>query len=247
MIEGTDYLDTSNKSFTAIQNYGGVYLLAPEFIYKNGCCKVGLCTKLGHRMGFYRSAYAWFSPIYIFGLIVIEEKKGQRQIEAKILKDFNDIRVPFLPYKGRGSRDSEWLVIDSRKIKEVFKSYEGKPKIKVITCFKGLDKAPFPDIKAKILKKLPRGKFLVEFADGHEDKVSADLLRRTVNMPKIKDTYPLWVKYKWITQEQADDILKEILKKTRVEINRLGGLYVYYEEQLKQRVALNRSKRLKKT
>ena len=244
LVEGIDYLDIGSEEFIKIQKESCVYLLAPEFIYKNGVVKVGIAQKLGQRIGFYRSAYAWFSKIFIFGLIIIDTKPKMRSIEKEIFKIFSDIRIPFMPFKGRSTKkESEWLIIDVPKIKKVFDGYKTKG-FKVILKFDGLNKAPMTNLDTKVIKKLPKGKYLIEFHDGSESKIDGELLRKTVNMPPLKMTDPTLLK--WITQEEADKLLNWIVTKhTRVEILREGGLYNYYDELLKEFIEIQQRKQRK--
>lgn len=231
----SDFIDIGSSEFKSVENKGGIYLLAPEFMFNNGCVKVGIAARLGHRIGFYRSAYAWWTKIFLFGLITTDDKKLMRRIEKEIFKKFADIRVPFGDFKGkRSKRDSEWLIIDPKEIKKVFTGYE-KEGLKVIVSFKKLKEAPLPNLGIKTMKKLPRGKYLVEFADGSDGKIDGALLKKTVNMPPLKDTMPSWLK--WITQEEADEILYNMVKfNTRAQINQQGGLCGYYEETLRNMV-----------
>lgn len=235
MISGTDYIDIGSSQFKSVEKKGGIYLLAPEFMYNNGCVKVGIAQKLGHRIGFYRSAYAWWTHIFLFGLITTDDKKLMRRIEKEIFKKFADIRVPFGDFKGKSTkRDSEWLIIDPKEIKKVFTGYE-KEGLNVIINFSGLKKAPLTNLGIKSMKKIPRGKYLVEFADGSEGKIDGALLKKTVNMPPLKDTMPSWLK--WISQAEADEILYNMVKSnTRNQINQQGGIYVYYSQTLQNYV-----------
>ena len=209
MIEGTDYIDIANEDFNKIKDYSCVYALAPKFAYDNGTLKVGIAQNLGHRILGYRHSYAWFSKIYVFGLI-LGDRPQIRSIEKEIFNKFKNIRIPFTPFKGKPPRvDSEWLIIEPKTIKDVFKSYERKG-FTVLTAFTGLDKAPLPNLHTKIIKKLPRGKYLVGLPDGSETNMDSNLLRKTVNIPPLKWSDPELLE--WVTQKEADEILHGIVK-----------------------------------
>ena len=92
-MTGKDYIDVSCALFKRIQNHSGVYLLGTDLSYEAGALKVGICENLGHRIGFYRSAYAWFAPIWIFGLILLTDKDDMRRIEKDILNRFKDVKI----------------------------------------------------------------------------------------------------------------------------------------------------------
>ena len=154
-----------------------------------------------------------------------------RTIEKEIFTKLKDLRIPFTPFRGNtAKRDSEWVVAEPKIIKKIFDEYKNKG-YTVITNFSGLDKIPLPNLHVKIIKKLPRGKFIVELPDGSETNVDNNLLRKTMNIPPLRWTDPELLE--WVTQTEADKILNNIVKySTRIEINRQGGLYNYFGESL---------------
>jgi hypothetical protein len=246
-LSDTEHIDTSSRDFTSIEDYGGVYLLSPSYMFDNGILKIGFTNRIGDRIQQFRNAYGWIFQLYIFGLIVVPEREKMREIERELLEEFKSIRIRYLPYKGKASAiDSEWLTCDPKLIQTAFSRYKKKgfrvlPKSGKIPA---LLKAPMANLHCQVLRKVDSRNYEVSFPDGTRNKVEASVLNNTATMPQVKVSNPTEFKAKLITQEDANKILTDILQKhTRVEINRMGGLVNLYDERLNALISKRKRER----
>lgn len=246
-LSDTEHIDTSSREFTDLEQFGGVYLLSPSYMFDNGIVKIGFTNRIGDRIQGYRNAYGWIFQLYVFGLIVVPERDKMKEIEKELLEEFKSIRIRYLPYKGKASTiDSEWLTCEPKLIQTAFSRYKKKgfrvlPKSGKIPA---LLKAPMANLHCQVLRKVDSKNYIVQFPDGTKNKVEGSVLNNTATMPLVKVSNPTEFKAKLITQEDANKILTDILQQhTRVEINRMGGLVNLYDERLNALIAKRRKEK----
>lgn len=234
-LKESDFISHKSPEWKkAISNKdGGVYLITTPEFFEKGIAKIGIAESFEHRMKSWRACYGWFSPLYILGLVITTPEKA-RQLEKKLLKEFKDRRIPYT-YTGKSS---EWVELSNPlDIKTKFEEFRGQKGVKdVIVKFDTISSAPVPDLDLTSVKKKRGTKYIIEFPDGISVEASLSLLKKTVDIPPLKDWKPSLKGY----QKEYDEIIVDLARtKTAKEIKEHGdigdmALYVL-EERIKQR------------